>query len=206
MRNNSKLVLGNGLFLSEGKFYHQQRKLAQPAFHTQIITSYGEVMVEETKRVIATWQDGQKRDVYHKISSKEELRTKLGGLTLGDAGAAIVVEPSDGKLGFLEFNLMSMSEYWHLCHVPEHTDWRHHPKGISRHRFYLDMPELGKLIRKYTIPYFKEYNRYRQQEFQEDPFYEHLALVVGHQISKGFIEEVHQAFHAPLSHIPHFSL
>lgn len=137
--------------------------------------------------------------VNREISSKEELRTKLGGLTLGDGGAAIVVEPSDGRLGFLEFNLMSMGEYWHLCHIPEHTDWRHSPEGMLLYRFYLDLPELGKLIRKYTIPYFKEYNRYRQQEFQEGLFYEDLALVVGHQISKRFIEEVHEAFKAPLS-------
>lgn len=137
--------------------------------------------------------------VNHQISSQEELRTKLGGLTLGDAGAAIVVEPSNGKLGFLELNLMSMGEYWHLCHIPEHTDWRHRPEAISDYRFYLDLPELGKLIRKYTIPYFQEYNHYRQQEFQEDRFYEHLALVVSHQISKRFIEEVHQAFKAPPS-------
>ena len=82
--------------------------------------------------------------VNHKISNKEELRTKLGGLTLGDGGAAIIVEQSDGKLGFLEFNLMSMGEYWHLCHIPEHTDWRHRTEAISNYRFYLDLPELGK--------------------------------------------------------------
>ncbi|KYC43923.1 hypothetical protein WA1_01865 [Scytonema hofmannii PCC 7110] len=67
LHNNSKLLLGNGLFLSEGKFYHHQRKLAQPAFHKQMVTSYGEVMVEETKHAIATWQDGQKRDVYQEF-------------------------------------------------------------------------------------------------------------------------------------------
>ncbi|MDZ8258127.1 ketoacyl-ACP synthase III [Nostoc sp. ChiQUE01b] len=131
--------------------------------------------------------------VNHKISSKEELRTKLGGLTLGDAGAAIVVEPSDGNLGFLDLNLMSMGEYWHLCHVPEQIDWRHRSEGLSHPRFYLDMPELAKLVRNYAIPYFKEYNRYRQEKFQEASCYEYLALVIGHQISKRFIEEVCQA-------------
>lgn len=137
--------------------------------------------------------------VNRKISSKEELRTKLGGLTLGDGGAAIIVEPSDGNLGFLELNLTSMGQYWHLCHIPENTDWRYSSEGMFSYRFYLDLPELGKLIRKYTIPYFKEYNFYRQQEFLEDRFYKHLDLVIGHQISKRFIEEIHQAFQAPLS-------
>jgi 3-oxoacyl-[acyl-carrier-protein] synthase-3 len=140
--------------------------------------------------------------VNRKIGSKEELRTKLGGLTLGDAGAAIIVEPSDGNLGFLEFNLMSMGEYWHLCHVPEHIDWRSRPEKMSDYQFYLDLPELGKLIGKNTIPYFKEYNRYRQQEHQEIPFHDHLDLIIGHQISKRFIEEVRQALKIP----PHKSM
>ncbi|KYC43924.1 beta-ketoacyl-ACP reductase [Scytonema hofmannii PCC 7110] len=135
--------------------------------------------------------------VNRKISSKEELRTKIGGLTLGDGGAAIVVEPSDGKLGFLELNLMSMGEYWHLCHIPEDPNWRHSSEGMLFYKFYLDLPELAKLINKYTVPYFQEYNHYRQQEFQEGPFYDHLALVVGHQISKRFIEDVRQALNIP---------
>ncbi len=137
--------------------------------------------------------------VNRKIASKEELRTKLGGLTLGDAGSAIVIEPSDGNLGFLDLNLMSLGEYWHLCHVPEQIDWRHHPEGISRHRFYLDMPGLAELVRNYAIPYFNEYNYYRQQEFQEGSCYDYLALVIGHQISKRFIEEVCQAAKIPKS-------
>ncbi|WP_414582913.1 cytochrome P450 [Scytonema sp. PCC 10023] len=95
-RNNSKLLLGNGLFLSEGKFYHQQRKLAQPAFHKQMIASYGEVMVEETNHVIANWQDGQECDVYQEfvsitmsIIAKTMLGTELDAVAANNVTIAL---------------------------------------------------------------------------------------------------------------------
>lgn len=95
-RNNSKLLLGNGLFLSEGKFYHQQRKLAQPAFHKQMIAFYGEVMVAQTNHVIANWQDGQERDVYKEfvsitmsIVAKTMLGTELDAAAANSVTAAL---------------------------------------------------------------------------------------------------------------------
>lgn len=56
-------LVGNGLVTSEGDFWRRQRRLAQPAFHRQRISSYGEVMVEYTKRAISAWQNGEKRDL-----------------------------------------------------------------------------------------------------------------------------------------------
>src|SRR3954469_18743894 len=38
-------VLGEGLFVSEGEFHLQQRRLSQPAFHRERITSYANQMV-----------------------------------------------------------------------------------------------------------------------------------------------------------------
>src|SRR3954468_19601422 len=38
--------LGNGLLTSEGDFWRQQRKLAQPAFHRERVAAYAAVMVE----------------------------------------------------------------------------------------------------------------------------------------------------------------
>ncbi|MGH8002945.1 MAG: cytochrome P450 [Brasilonema sp.] len=78
---SSRVLLGNGLLVSDGKFHQQQRKLAQPAFHKQMIASYGEVMVAQTKHVIAAWQDGQKRDIHQEfvgITMSIIARTMLG--------------------------------------------------------------------------------------------------------------------------------
>jgi len=57
-------VLGNGLLTSEGDFWKRQRKLVQPAFHQQRIAAYAEVMVEFTRRMMASWTDGQALDIH----------------------------------------------------------------------------------------------------------------------------------------------
>jgi cytochrome P450 len=56
-------LVGNGLVTSEGDFWRRQRRLAQPAFHRQRISSYGDIMVQYAQRTIANWQDGEQRDL-----------------------------------------------------------------------------------------------------------------------------------------------
>lgn len=56
-------LVGNGLVTSEGEFWRRQRRLAQPAFHRQRISSYGETMVQYAQRMIDTWTDGEQRDL-----------------------------------------------------------------------------------------------------------------------------------------------
>ncbi len=57
-------VLGNGLLTSEGEFWRRQRKLVQPAFHQERIAAYAEVMVGFTRRMLASWSDGQELDIH----------------------------------------------------------------------------------------------------------------------------------------------
>jgi len=57
-------VLGNGLLTSEGEFWRRQRKLVQPAFHQVRIAAYAEVMVSYTERLLASWKDGEERDIH----------------------------------------------------------------------------------------------------------------------------------------------
>ncbi len=56
-------LVGNGLVTSEGDFWRRQRRLAQPAFHRQRISSYGEVMVQYAERATARWKHGEHRDI-----------------------------------------------------------------------------------------------------------------------------------------------
>lgn len=58
-----KRLVGNGLVTSEGEFWRRQRRLAQPAFHRQRISSYGEIMVQYATRTIDAWKDGEQRDL-----------------------------------------------------------------------------------------------------------------------------------------------
>jgi cytochrome P450 len=59
----AKMTLGDGLLTSEGEFWRTQRKLMQPAFHRERIAGFGDLMVDFTERLTASWSDGQTRDI-----------------------------------------------------------------------------------------------------------------------------------------------
>lgn len=61
-------LVGNGLVTSEGDFWRRQRRLAQPAFHRQRISSYGDIMVQYALRAIAKWKDGEERDISREMT------------------------------------------------------------------------------------------------------------------------------------------
>ncbi len=56
-------VLGEGLFVSEGEFHRQQRRLAQPFFHRERIASYAEQMSALAVRLRERWQPGAVMDI-----------------------------------------------------------------------------------------------------------------------------------------------
>jgi cytochrome P450 len=53
----SKLLIGDGLFTSEGDFWRRQRRLTQPAFHRQRIEGFVKVMADATEGMLDRWQD-----------------------------------------------------------------------------------------------------------------------------------------------------
>ena len=61
-------LVGNGLVTSEGDFWRRQRRLAQPAFHRQRISSYEEVMVDYARRAISNWGDGDQLDISRQMT------------------------------------------------------------------------------------------------------------------------------------------
>src|SRR5262249_30433749 len=67
------ILLGNGLLTSEGDVWLRQRRLAQPAFQRQRIAAYVPTMVEHTLRLLASWRDGETRDIL-----AEMMRLTLG--------------------------------------------------------------------------------------------------------------------------------
>ena len=123
-----------------------------------------------------------------KVESFADLDIKLGGLTLGDAGAAMIIERSDGHSGLTEINLKNVGEHWELCHVPETTNWRKRPDGHIHGWFYMKMSKLAVIAREMTQAYFDEYRSYRRQAFGEDDVFQTVDHVVPHQISRRFIE------------------
>ena len=61
-------LVGNGLVTSEGDFWRRQRRLAQPAFHRQRISSYGDVMVEYATRQMKKWRTSELLDISREMN------------------------------------------------------------------------------------------------------------------------------------------
>ena len=77
--------MGEGLVTSNGDFWKRQRRLVQPAFHTQRITAYADTMVDYTLERMADWPDGQLLDVDKEMML---LTLMIVGRTLFDADAS----------------------------------------------------------------------------------------------------------------------
>jgi cytochrome P450 len=60
----NRRIFGNGLLTNEGDSWLQHRRLVQPAFHRDRVESYGNTMVNFTERMLATWHDGEVRDIH----------------------------------------------------------------------------------------------------------------------------------------------
>ncbi len=121
------------------------------------------------------------------IDSREELQTKLGGLTLGDGGAAIIMEAADDERGLLEFNLTTLPNSWRYCHAPHDIEWRSRSERSIMGWFYLDLNALARMVREQVPAYCDEYTAYRLEEFGEASFIDNVHYLVPHQISERLI-------------------
>ncbi len=80
-------LLGNGLLLSEGEFWRNQRKRAQPAFDPRRISDMASMMIDHTERHIADWAPGDVVDV----------REEMAKLTVGIIADAMFDAHLDAK-------------------------------------------------------------------------------------------------------------
>lgn len=72
-----KLLLGNGLFTSEGDYWLKQRRLSQPAFHRDKITSYFDSMVFYTSEFMQSLKqlaEGREPVAFHKEMTELTLK------------------------------------------------------------------------------------------------------------------------------------
>ncbi len=78
----NKFLFGEGLLTSEGDFWLRQRRLSQPAFHRERINAYAATMADYTEQMLATWRDGEERDLHEEMMN---LALRIVGKTLFDA-------------------------------------------------------------------------------------------------------------------------
>ena len=51
-----KILLGNGIIVSEGEFWKRQRRMMQPTFHRRILAQFDRVIAQANDRLLARWQ------------------------------------------------------------------------------------------------------------------------------------------------------
>jgi cytochrome P450 len=85
-------LFGDGLLTSEGEFWMRQRRLSQPAFHRDRITSYAGTIVQFTEEMVAGWRSGETRNVHEEIM---KMTTRVVTRTLFDSG----VPPEIDEMG-----------------------------------------------------------------------------------------------------------
>ncbi len=109
LRRNRRL-LGDGLVTSVGELWRQQRRLMQPAFHRQRMAAYGDVMVSRAEALLATWEDGQVRDLHQDMMylTLDVVGRTLFGTDLAD-DAARVGEALTAALARFEERLFGLS-------------------------------------------------------------------------------------------------
>jgi cytochrome P450 len=80
-----RATFGNGLTVSEGDFWRRQRRLLQPAFHSQRIAALGENMVTAIDRSLDSWEpaaNGGKRfdvaDAFTDLTMQVAVRSMFG--------------------------------------------------------------------------------------------------------------------------------
>ena len=73
IKNAFRPFAGNGLLTSDGALWKQQRKLIQPAFHQRHLSTYADVMIAHTQRMVDGWRDGEVREI-----SSEMTKLTLG--------------------------------------------------------------------------------------------------------------------------------
>ena len=78
-----KLVLGQGLVTSEGKFWRQQRKLAQPGFHRKQISRFAGIMVDQCNKMLKDWK-GNETKAIDIVEEMKKLTMSIVSLALFD--------------------------------------------------------------------------------------------------------------------------
>jgi cytochrome P450 len=55
--------LGNGLLISSGMHHQHQRQLLQPLFTPSSVAGYDQLIISQTQKILAEWQNGGQRDL-----------------------------------------------------------------------------------------------------------------------------------------------
>ncbi|MBM4246612.1 MAG: cytochrome P450 [Deltaproteobacteria bacterium] len=79
----TRILIGDGLFTSEGDFWRRQRRLAQPAFHRQRIGGFGATMTDTAGEMLDAWSGAAATgEAFDLAAEMNRLTLRIVGRTL----------------------------------------------------------------------------------------------------------------------------
>lgn len=135
--------LGNGLLVSDGDFWRQQRKLAQPAFHHARVGRYAETMVSAARRMIADWQDGVPIDAH---AAMMRLTLEIVAKTLFNAEVGADAETIRENLHIIQRETLVIASSFLVALLPA---WLPFPANRRQRRAIRALdPVIARIIRE----------------------------------------------------------
>lgn len=134
-----KMVVGQGLFTSEGDFWRRQRRLAQPAFHRRRIADLVALMSDETELTMQHWANSAEKQGQPLDISKE--MTALALRIVGKALFGSDVEKHTEKIyrAATFQNSYIDNRLWGLIHLPHKVPT---PNNLRFKRSLRDLDEV----------------------------------------------------------------
>jgi cytochrome P450 len=128
----SKYILGEGLLTSEEPLHMRQRRLAQPAFHRERTSAYGEVIAQATVAMTRAWRDGETLDVREAMLA---LALRIVGKTLFDTDleqdVRKISEAADSFQNFLPLAWLPFSKALQVSPLPSMRRIRRGRAGLD---------------------------------------------------------------------------
>jgi cytochrome P450 len=98
-----KILLGNGIIVSEGEFWKRQRRMMQPTFHRRILGQFDRMIATANDRLLATWQEKCARGEPVNVTDDMSVMTLeiVLGAIFGDDLAAMARQVGDNPFAVL---------------------------------------------------------------------------------------------------------
>ena len=142
------------------------------------------------KKVLITNGEILKNAITFDIADSAELMRRLASFTLGDAGTAAILEPSDDESGIIYHEMRSLGEYWELCVIPGGGSM--FPQDCSKHFFEGKTSELREVFIREKGEMFERC--FRETGFTREDI-DHFFI---HQVSKSTVKAMADDLNIPI--------
>ena len=115
-----KVVIGEGLFTSEGDFWRRQRRLSQPAFHRDRLAGFATAMTETTAAMLDRWASRARSGAPFDVAAD------MSALTLGIVGRALfsrVLDTEADEVGAAQTEALAIVNERAIRFLPPPTWW-----------------------------------------------------------------------------------